>query len=811
MNIRYAKYKQKQESHRKSVIQLTIFISSFLVFYLLLSNLYQTISSPVGWDQQIKVTDSDLNIISYHSAQQGSLTSVGIFGELEEKKGIFTVLSYNKGETFFPPRFLAEAASSEFSEKLQPRTAISKEGRISIIWQDFSPEDSSYHLYLTQSNNKGKNFSDAVMLELGHDMELLPVIFYDDLERLHIIYHALSGDNIRIYHTVKIEDEFTEATVISLEESRIRGAFFPAVINNGANIYVVWQGKESSETLNDDLYFVKTEDYGREWTVPVRITLSEDNDNAPALTIVGQTLYLVYLNNEQANWELHFIRGLNFGDVWEEQPVKVFSTNVNCLSPHLIAKEEDYLQLFWYQNTGAANSIMTCDYYIPENVFSRPIRLSEDEKNAANPSSINGDQSLISLWVQEGSLYTKKTDTYAAPPSVISETHPFGEWSQYPRAEIRWTPPSDDSGIAGYATIVNREKYFDPTVQNIESSTLSTSVPFLPDGISYFHIRTIDKAGNYSRTIHFPLLVSSNPLSIPQLQSSTHEEGKSSEVRNAKFSWTQDGEERVDGFYYSFNPGKASIPEKYTDEKSLSFNNLKDGRYFLTLRAVDKTGNEGRIATFELLVGDVESIDAEEYEKMAQNMEQEDQQKSERVTDQDERIAVYSSEEEDGVEEKTTPAIEIPTQEIVLLFDEDNIDDTILGFTLQFKNETPESITDTYFTYSIFKDGVFFLSGETKDGIVSLKDMQDGEYSVQAHGIYSYLIGDETFEGSTETVSDSYQIKTFYNVPVDKFYTTLIKTFSVDWRINTVFIASLTFALMFSVGFSVSIIPQGSF
>ncbi len=784
---------------RKSAIQIAMFFTSFFLFFIIFSQIYKSFGVPVGWDTLRSVTPKDLKVLSYSTAQKGSLVAISTFSKKEGEPGIYNLISYNRGEKFFPPRKIKSVSSSEHSSVLNPQTAVSGSGNIAIIWQDFSENSSNYSLYLTESDNKGKTWSNVQELNFGNNTEMLPVIQYDEIDRLHIIFHALNEDHISIYHTMRNGESFTEPVLISLEESKIRGAFFPSVTIDKNNVYVVWQGKENAETLHDDLYFTRSIDYGKTWTTPIRATFNEYDDNAPTLAVSGETLYLVYLNNEKANWELKFIRGLGYGEVWEDNPKTIVSTNVNCLSPHLIKEDRDNLRLFWHQNTGESESIMSCSYSIVENSFTRPEQISEGETNSTVPSTLQTGKAVISIWMEDNSLVSKSTDTYVAPPSISSDTHLFGEWSQFATADIQWKPPSDDSGIAGYATIVNREKYFDPTVQNIDAPNFQTKIPFLPDGISYFHIRAIDRAGNYSRTIHFPLLVSSNPLSTPEVVSQTHEDGKSSEKRDVQFRWKQDGGERIKGFYFSFTPESAVVPKEFTEDTSLSFKDLKDGRYFLTVRAVDKTGNPGRIATFELLIGDVKAIDAMEYERMARNIEKEEEQ-GPVITDTP-TVALTGENQQDEKEEEEKEEFILPQKEIVILFDRnpDN-DPSTLKFTIQYKQDNSDAPADSMFSYTVYKNDNFYTSGQTK-GTVLLEDLPEAEYSVQAHGSYSYSFDGELISGRTQSISEKITLQYSINVPVDRFYNKILSNFITDWRLNSLFVLSLCFALLFSLGF----------
>ena len=48
----------------------------------------------------------------------------------------------------------------------------------------------------------------------------------------------------------------------------------------------------------------------------------------------------------------------------------------------------------------------------------------------------------------------------------------------------------------------------------------------LTDGVYYYHIRAVDDAQNFSRTIHYKLQLALNPLPGPVVVSPTHQQGK---------------------------------------------------------------------------------------------------------------------------------------------------------------------------------------------------------------------------------------------------------------------------------------------
>jgi len=101
------------------------------------------------------------------------------------------------------------------------------------------------------------------------------------------------------------------------------------------------------------------------------------------------------------------------------------------------------------------------------------------------------------VWVS-GLLFD--TNAPLNPVSLESSSHVINRWSTVKVIRVAWTGASDlESGIGGYSVIWdNRPLSLPDPIKNIGSNTLTTTSTALADGAWYFHIRAVDKAGNWA-------------------------------------------------------------------------------------------------------------------------------------------------------------------------------------------------------------------------------------------------------------------------------------------------------------------------
>ena len=593
----------------RQILWALLLFSFFLVISTTLFVSNQIITKPIGWEKSKLITPYKLKIKNNKVVTRGKFIASVYEAITGKENGIYLSLSFNGGKTFLKPKKVISFLG-DIENRLNPSIAISGKGQISVFWHRIVGENETSRIFNSNSLDYGTNWTEEKRIFLGSEIEMLPRVFYDRNNRMHLFYHGFRDGIFNLFYTYSSDGvNFEESKELIKMTQNMKGAFFPSIKFFRNNIYITWQGKlKKTSGLSDNLFFMKSSNLGSSWDSPSMITDSLGNDAEPFLEIFDNILYLTYQNNDKKSWSIKLITSLDGGSEWSNKPIDISLTNSNCYSPALV-KSLDSIFFVWYDNREKKEQIFSRKYTVSIKKFSKELKLSENRGRAKNPYPISQGEKIVVFWEQSDRLYVKESDIYVAPLKVKSNTHKDGLWSKNSTVRLYWKTPRDESGISGYATMLNDLPYFNPVIKNLGATSTKVIISDIEDGISYFHIRAIDEVGNYSRSIHYKLMTSVNPLSIPIVISPTHPEGKGSKKRDAAFKWVVENKTRLKGFVYSLTKNSVGRPDKYTDEFSINFKNLENGRYSFNIGAVDQTGQVSKVSYYQFGVGDVSDFD----------------------------------------------------------------------------------------------------------------------------------------------------------------------------------------------------------
>lgn len=590
----------------------------FMVFSIAAAVVFQSsrvMTNPIGWEKSFQASSFNIVARDVTVASKGEIIAAVFEGRTGTTQGIYSDLSFDGGVTFMPPVKVAAVVSKT---AMNPHAAISPAGYLTVMWHSYIDAEATNRIFYSTSKNYGATWSEPKRLTLGKESEMLPRVYYDDRGRLHLFYHGSTSDNINLFHAISDDGEKFETTgsLIRLTSS-MRGAFFPSIQISGKYFFMVWQGKE--EDFSDDLFFMKSSNYGSTWSMKKQITESIGNNEAPSLLFHNDNLYVVYQNNDDRNWTIKMKKGIDRGGSWDKVPLTVSTTMANCYSPAVGAAGSD-LMILWYDTRDGRARLFARKYSLRDKAFQPENEMSEARYESKNPVVVSMGKRLIVFWEERNVIMAKQTDVYVEPPVVFSETNPEGKWSRLPYIIMQWKPPRDESGIAGYAALHNEVPDFNPTVVNMKPNITNEKITNnVTDGISYFHIRAVDGAGNFSRTIHYKLQLAVNPLPGPVIVSQTHAQGKSTPSTEPSFTWAVDEPERVKGFVYSLSRDAIKMPDQFTTEPKAQFSVLEEGNYFFSVAAVDKTNQVSRVSTYDFIIGAPDRvIDPDYYKRIAE-------------------------------------------------------------------------------------------------------------------------------------------------------------------------------------------------
>lgn len=707
-----------------------LMILIFIVFSITTVVLFQSEdvrTDPQGWEKPRQVSARGIASKNPAAESRGNLIAVVYEGDIKGMSGIYVSVSVNGGAEFIPPVKIAEYQTSI---NKNPGIAISRGGEIYVVWNILSEDEANGSIFFSKSADLGATWSAPERITFGMQMEILPVLAFDERDKLHLFYTAYRDKIFNLFHSVQEEGKFAEPEPVAKLKGNIKGAFFPAVKFYKNSAAVVWQTKE--ESYIDHLYFVKSEDYGDSWSGVENITTGKSNNQAPSIEIYDDIIYLVYMNNSEKNWAINMLRGYRLGDRWDEVPLKVSETNANCYSPDITIGPDNELFITWHDLREKGSRIFYREYSTKNREFLAENKLSAKQSPGRNSVAIGSGKRLLVFWDEAGTITMNQSDIYVSSPVVASRSHPEDGWSRDTAAVITWSKPFDESGIAGYATLIDKNPDTNPTIQNQRYDASSTLITGLEDGITYFHIRTIDGAGNMSRTVHYRLQVSSNPLAMPVIVSTTHPENGNASATDAVLRWAVNDTRRLKGFVYSFTKDTPVKPGKFLDDFEIKFSSLEEGIYFFNLASVSKTNQVSRVSTYTFIVGKEGKVDPE-YLKNIANL--------------------------DLDEERERPAsAKIPGIELVFPFG------TLSSFNkgsfegiIKPVNITPENIEG----YSVIITRETRVPPERinlKSGIINIAGLTNGDYTVGARCRFFKIINGKRTYFWTEPVYRSFSI-----------------------------------------------------
>ncbi len=589
-----------------AVVACAIALTALLVFR---SDKAET--SPVGWERTFTLSPFNVIAENHSAAARNQYIVVAFEGKEGGSRSVYAAVSFNGGKNFLPAVRIATVRSMG---TLHPSPAVSSKGQITVMWDAYLEDESTTRIFSSSSENMGASWSEPEKLSLGHAVEMLPRVYYDDRDSLHLFYHGGKGQTISLYHAERGESVkyLTTAMLVKLS-SRMRGAFFPAIQLSGKYIFVAWQGKE--EDFSDEIFFIRSSNYGSGWSIKKRITSSKGNNEAPALAVRDGALYMAYQNNDDKTWSIKMKRSFNHGQSWDDEPLRVSGTDANCFAPQVAMARNDLL-VAWYDMRNGFPQIYSRKYSLADGKFGKEdVNLSDGRNQGRSPSLVVVGPQFIVLWEERNMVVGKSSDIYVDPPVVRSDTHPPGAWSRVPVMNIRWTPPRDESGIVGYSFLVSKKPDDIPELDPTNQTWFTRQID---DGVSYFHIRAVDGAGNYSRTVHYRIQSCASTPPIPVIVSTTHPQGKSTPSNNAEFRWAVDDTERIKGFMYGLSRYSIRKPDKMTTAFSASFKDLEDGYYFLTVTAVDRANQSSEVAVYNFIVGEGRELSEEDLKRLAE-------------------------------------------------------------------------------------------------------------------------------------------------------------------------------------------------
>jgi hypothetical protein len=398
-------------------------------------------------------------------------------------------------------------------------------------------------------------------------------------------------------------DGFAPAALASGGASDL-GSFFPECLVTSNQLRVVFMRRTATENSRLDSVWMTTSVDGSVWTPPVRLGTPGKSGQEPSLSCENRRILISFSEwSSNRAFSLTVMHSTNAG--------ASFATTVSTdfplplYRPSVLPAPEGW-SLAAYDRFYNGRSSILVRQGRTDGSWGRIIRLSSSNDQALSLISSAFGKNVYLGWLEGTAFKLTENDSTAEPPIVSSPDLFPGFDNGFANPLIIWTAAPDPSGIQSFAYLLDAVPDSEPDIPNLDGTVRERSFSGLSDGPWYFHIRTIDGNGNWSKTTHFAFTIDTRPLATPVISSTTHPAFTPVPNDRPVFSWKMPDSNRKKILGYSTLLTKYANLEPderiQTFSTSLPMPRVEPGVWNFMVKACDVHSNWSGYSTYTINV-----------------------------------------------------------------------------------------------------------------------------------------------------------------------------------------------------------------
>lgn len=421
--------------------------------------------------------------------------------------------------------------------------------------------------------------------------------------------------------------EWSEFTSLA-KGSNLAYVYLPSLAHYGGKDYVAFQASPQ-ESRFYQLYLVSSSDGGASWSSPRLISDFEDrsiSDDGDPNLYDNQRPYL-YGNGKglAVAWERRYSGSsppqIFYAELSPEGavvgvPERISQGSNVCRNP-VITETAGERVLFWFDDSKGDNRIFFA--------LRRGVSWDAEDVSVMNgvsafpvPMFRSGELSLLweNSFANRSRIAFLAPDKSASPPQVRPLNFRQGRPAKQDSFIVSWNLPDDSSGISGFSYSVDRDPEGDPPqrLMLLRREERRFSASLKEDGPWFFHVAAQDYAGNWSKSVTIEALRDTTPPS-PVLFIDPELDGDGFLPSNTgNIAWEPPSETDVAGYTYrlqyltsaDYTGDPEALPVRPPSDSirlqvpSLSFRNIDNGLWAVTVAPVDQVGNVGEAVSFRM-------------------------------------------------------------------------------------------------------------------------------------------------------------------------------------------------------------------
>ena len=618
----------------------------FLILVTLFTVNFSVFAQEFYWENPIKISP---NNSFFPSVVQSQNNSCIFFQEVNNKtEELWVSCRYFDGETWKNNnRF---AGPYKFSGEVPDiySATISETGIIAVAVLSAADTISIY-----VSQDSGKTFN-KTNISVQNQTLIAPRIFATKTGRL-ILFSSYTYEDSFYLKIAHSDDGLTWSKFKDFSPSKsLKNSFVPSLCSTQNGEYVVFQAQFQQDVDFYQLYATSSIDNGESWTEPILLTNENslsDYETRNANQFVNQRPFVYEFNNEvYVAWERNFYQSEKTS-VWVGKinslgliPGSAQSFVENGISHRpVLFSFEDELYVTWFDNrSGVDLPYLAKKTEHSWNNISLPKSKNPIMFNV--PIKNKNDNFVSFVWQEKSSIYILEPDTTVAKIKITPQSYKEGQRSKDEKVKIRVTMPSDSSGISGYSYVWSQDEFAMPEYQvyNLPNER-NISLTADADGKWYFKAIVQDYAGNWSKVALSEYYLDLTPPHNVQINPLQTDEFNFINSNSFSISWENDIlDDDIAGYNYelkyissidkevyasdkNFSKVSGDSLKKYTEDllkkyadklnvkksskskintkqKSVYFNNYKNGLYLFSIAPIDTVGNVGETAVVPVIL-----------------------------------------------------------------------------------------------------------------------------------------------------------------------------------------------------------------
>ncbi|GEM_PF-6204338 len=405
--------------------------------------------------------------------------------------------------------------------------------------------------------------------------------------------------------------DFSKAKLLIRENhTNLRGSFFPKIAFDGKSMHLVFTKRMAEgNRRTDSIYLMSSMNDGSNWNSPRQLSKQDSDSLFPSIDIPASnqiSISFVQTGPENRS-DLVVLKSMDATKTFTSSVFSNFKFPVYFPAVFTRQGQQRLIAYDYSHNNHPVLFEKTFD--VEKGIWTNTKNISATNSSAFHFRNMTLDDHTYITWQNnKGEIRFIENDTTALPPKVYSTT--IDTNYEYPgnSPDLQWNTEFDVSGIHGYAYMLDNFPDSMPDIENLAGDITGRSFNTLNDGTWYFHIRTIDNAGNWSEPSHFKFVINTQPLDAPIISSKSHREYVPSQNSTVEMTWSRGTEKRkIKGYSYLFTTREDIEPEEkiMTKATNMEFYNIKPGIWRFTVKACDM---EDRWSPYAQFMVNIEEI-----------------------------------------------------------------------------------------------------------------------------------------------------------------------------------------------------------